>query len=337
MRMQPYVDVVECTSEFCCYVPRAFNITCVCKHALDTIDQSVQHIYNAILRDKNIHHLLKPNPGHCPVGINVGGKGGHCGNVRDFLNECRCYLLDRRTFPHVRDHYEKLIVDAAWQILSSTPCTGNNSLNIAIFASGGLHGELVLMVKLLNRLRNNFEGTVNLFLIDTEYQANIRQAYEFFQLVNSPQKATLGGSFLWNNFLGQRQDLEQLLRELTLGLPSKIELKVHMFGDADDYILRAQYDANFRHDLLVGADIEMTERDSQEVEAIVLKLKCEARRYDRTDQSGVVLVKKDGLPQVCAVRSDLSKPACVPIPLPNSSLPQRSNSTIQQQTQCAIS
>jgi hypothetical protein len=314
MSIEPYVDNVICTDGTYCYAPRALNITCKCKRILDTIDQSVQHIYKAILIDENIGELLQSNPGGCQ-GINVGGTKGHCGNMRGWLNECRCYLLNRKIFPGARKHYEDLIVDAAEQILKSTTiCTNDDSLNIAMFASGGLHSELVLMVKLLNRLRiAHFEGTVNLFLIDIDYKVSIQQAYTF---INSPQGATTLRSFKWNNYLGQREDLEQFLRELSLGLPPKIQLNVHMFGEAEDYILRAQHDTNFRHDLLVGADIEMTKKDSSEMEAIVLKLKSEARRHDRLDQPGFVLVKKDGTPQVCSIRSDLSKPACTPIPLP---------------------
>ena len=73
----------------------------------------------------------------------TGQVTGHCGNVRGNLTECACETLNRMSYPHLRHRYENQVILAAVNMIRANP--GLNCLNLAIFASGGLHGELVLI------------------------------------------------------------------------------------------------------------------------------------------------------------------------------------------------
>jgi hypothetical protein len=100
--------------------------------------------------------------------------------------------------------------------------------------------------------------------------------------------------------VGQRKDLTQFLNEIALSLPPTIKVSGAVFGDASDYILRTQYDSSFRHDLLLGADIEDTG-------PIVSLLK---QQTQRSKVPGIVLIKEDDKPKLCQVKYDSGAFSC---------------------------
>jgi len=225
-----------------CFV-RTFSISFYCRHQTNEItDSKIQQLYRTIISG-NAHELLQANPNQC-VHNSVTGL---CGNVREMMTECRCETLNRVTFPERRKSYENKVIHTLHEIIHSQ---GNNffTINLAIFASGGLHGEEVLLLRLIEELRTKHAGIISLFLIDTDYQENIKESGKtcFVQP---------GKSFSWDLLVGNRQDLKQFLFEVTNCLPSNIHLKGTVFGSLADYVSRANNDPNFCNDLLIGSDI----------------------------------------------------------------------------------
>lgn len=188
-----------------------------------------------------------------------------------------------------------MVINRALGIVRAEP--NLRSLNIAIFASGGLHGEFVLMVRLIDQLKKiRFHGTIQLFLIDREYAQHIENAFYF-----NPSAHPNG--FKRTEFLGGRKDLAQFLSEVSLCLPRTIQLNGAVFGEASDYIARASIDGNFRHDLLIGADIEDTK-------AIVSQLKQKAQRRN---EPGIILMKENNRPKICEVKPISGQFVCTAI------------------------
>lgn len=285
--VQPYVDTIHIINATNRQITnsRPLNIRFACKRGLNAIDSSVEEIYqkifNQTIQDKFTYQ------GTCGSTEVVGP---HCGNGRDQLNECRCGPLDRFSNSNLRRQYEDQIIQTVLRIFRNSPF---NNFNIAVFASGGLHGELVLMVRLIKSLKDaHFQGIINVFLIDQIYQQSIGMAHRF---TVGPKPC----SFDWVNFLGGRQDLAQFLKEVTYGLPPTIEVQGAVFGSDQDYITRAQCDANYRFDLLVGAD---TEDDGSVMAGI-------KRGAKRRDLPGIYLAKFNDIPQVCEVDDNgITKP-----------------------------
>ncbi|WP_213156009.1 hypothetical protein [Neochlamydia sp. AcF65] len=263
------------------------NISFTCKREADSIDIRVVEIYKKIFNgtiQEEFTHNQQCN--HTQV-------VGPCGNQRKFLNECRCGPLDRVTKPSLRQQYENQIIFTILAIKQKLPF--QSTFNITIFASGGLHGELVLMVKLINRLKQeDFSGCINLFLIDRIYADNIKFASASTE--NSPVN--------WEAATGRNQALGQFLTEIALGLPQAIQVASHVFGDIDDYIWRLEKDSNFdwRCDLLIGADTGDNGTN-------FAKLQSSA---SRTQLPGIALAKFHETPQLCLV-TPKGMEVCVPI------------------------
>lgn len=229
-----------------------------CARQIDTVDETMRAIYQRII-EGNAHTLLEENPHGCVVGNNTG----HCGNVRKNLTECRCEILNRKLYPERRRNYENLIIQQVFNLIGAQ--RSNFNIHIAMLATGKLHGELCLLLRLIDALKNHgFTGHLRLSLIDTEYMESIRESH---RVVHLPHNS----SFEWAQLIGYRRDIEQFLTELSLCLPSTITVDGEFFGSTDDYLRNAQL-LDQKHDLMIGADIDG-------LDPLLRKVNQLARRY----------------------------------------------------------
>jgi hypothetical protein len=178
-----------------------------------------------------------------PEGCGPKEVAGHCGHKRGLLAECRCTALDRIDNPGLRYEFENRVIN---KILSHPKIQASLrpggvpfKFNLAIFCSGMLLGEQILLFRLLDSLnQTNAAGTINLFLID--------RIYKYPMKTGNVDKAPY---------------LKQFLEEICSCLPPSLEIKGTIYGEADDYINQAQRDATFKHDLVIGSDIDNTVKE----------------------------------------------------------------------------
>lgn len=190
------------------------------------------------------HEDIDPN--ECGVCSLPDAVASHCGNTRGFLAECRCEDLNRKIKPYIRNHFENKVINKILKHGKITQSLHNGKpfqFNLAIFCSGRLLGEEILLFRLLNELHNQkASGTINLFLIDRdEYTPAIR--------LGDPRSS-----------LNSHKYLHQFLTEICGCLPPSLKINGTIFAKADDYTAQAQADVLFKHDLLIGADIEGTQK-----------------------------------------------------------------------------
>lgn len=213
------------------------------------LSQKVHDIFkNAV--EGRAHEDINPNvSGHCAFPDSVSG---HCGNMREALGECRCEDLNRKAKPRIRYHFESTVINKILthaKIEQSLRSPAPFLFNLAIFCSGRLLGEEVLLFRLLNELcKQRASGTIRLFLIDRAYSSAIE----------------LGNS---QTALHQNQYLQQFLTEICECLPPSLKIDGTIFAEADDYTAQAQADDRFKHDLLIGADIENTQQIMSDINA----------------------------------------------------------------------
>lgn len=266
-----------------------FNISFRCERTDDVIDQSMRQIYNKIHKI-NGEQL---NRDDWPTKIVKEDNLYYRRLFQKALYECRCPMLDRFVPAIYREKFENAVISA----IDSMGLKNGQTINIAMFGTGGLLTEWILLLRLIRHLdEKNFQGNIRIFLIDLKYKDIIKNAGDF----------TIGPkphSFQWSKFVGGSETLNQFLTEICHVLPKTIKLLGSVFGDAKDYIARAQADASFKHDIVIGADIESLKNNS---DAIVTKIKKEA---SRTNIPGIVLDRinyKVGnvdvtLPSICKV------------------------------------
>lgn len=169
---------------------------------------------------------------------------GDCGNKRLFseLAECRCEDLDRIANPYRRRYFENNIMIQILEHPKIRAVKGTShkfEFNLAIFCSGRLLGEEILLFRLINELhKQRLAGTINLFLID-------RDEYTPAIALCDPKTA-----------LARHPYLKEFLAELVECLPPSLQIKGTIYGQAAHYIDHAQKDPAFKHDLLIGADTE---------------------------------------------------------------------------------
>lgn len=277
------VDYIERESDMCCIAPRPLSVSFSCQRNVNDIDDSIKSIYNSIISNQ-IHTQLTPRDSGVCMANEVMN---HCGNKRGDLSECACNALNRIRNLHHRKNFEDQVINLVRSFLAQNPY--QSQLNIAMFASGMLHGESVLVIKLIHALKNiRYSGEVNLFLIDRQYSPSIAAANNL--ILSEEYKR----GFRWERLIGNRRDIQQFLKETALCVPPSISIGGAVFGDANDYIWRAQNDRcrDFKHDILVGADIEETEEIFREIKL----------HTDRSSLPGVVLIRGPGdKPNICTV------------------------------------
>lgn len=261
--------------------PVSLNFTC--RRSGDGIANSMKGIYAAAVTGK-AHTLLAQNPNGC----HMSQVTGNCGNVRGYLSECRCSTLNRSTHPQLRKIYEDGVIDRVVKLAKE----GRTQINIAMFATGGLHGELVLTLRAIEALKSiGYKGTINLFLMDHVYSSAIFKGAQFTQKLFCQK---MSSPFAWNSFVGGEKGFEQFLNEIALVLPKTITVNGAFFGSHSDYIARAHSSSNFQHDVLIGADIENTEKEMVELQQV-----------SRTGEEGLVLAKINEKPAFCTVQQEL--------------------------------
>lgn len=226
-------------------------------------------IFNVFMNaiNGNSHQDMVGNPGLC----RHAGKG-NCGNTRGYLWECKCENLDRKLYPLRRLQFENDVIQtilSSPKIVHAQRSGSSFQFNLAIFCSGGLLGEEILLFRLFNELRRNgASGTINLFLIDWEYKDAIGQGR-------------------------LDQVMDQFLREIRGCLLPSITVSGTFFGDSEDYLQMAAND-QFKHDLLIGADLEGAESLMGEI----------GRRasLSREQPSPIVLIKRvNEAPAICRI------------------------------------
>ncbi|EFB40092.1 MULTISPECIES: hypothetical protein [Parachlamydia] len=263
---------------------RPLNISFRCSRSVYEVDAKMRDIYNTIIAG-GAHTLLTENPHGCPVGMNTG----HCGNMRKNLAECKCVLLDRKTTPHTRQAYEDLVIGQVMGIIGHN--TSQFNVRIAMFATGMLHGEQCLLIRLVDTLKKaNYAGTIHVSLIDTEYKKSIDDSHAVAHL-------PYGTSFSWAQLLGNRADFNQFITELSLCLSPDIFIKGSIFGSAEDYAFKAQQFGH-KHDLMIGADLEGADGVMDQTNLIA----------NRTSLAAIALVKRQEnsttIPKLCLIKND---------------------------------
>ncbi|MGR3952528.1 MAG: hypothetical protein QRY74_06545 [Chlamydia sp.] len=206
------------------------NIIFNCFREIDTIDERIASVYQNII-NCNAHRDIAPNNGGCAHGAVTGP----CGNMRKKLSECRCEALNRKTHPDIRREYENCVIAVVMKSVRKT--SGKFHFKLAVFASGHLLGEQILLFRLLDQLKKEKKsGVIDLFFIDHCYRPAISKSDK--------------------NILGREGSIEQFLVEITQALPKNIAVSGGFFDDAQKYIALARKNKNFQHNLLIGADIE---------------------------------------------------------------------------------
>lgn len=245
------------------------------------------------------HENMVANPDFC-----IQGDKGHCGNRRGDLAECRCEDLNRKKNPHIRHQFENNVIEKILdhpKIEQSLSSGSPFQFNLAVFCSGRLLGEEILLFRLFNALHNKgVSGTINMFLID-------RGEYGPAIALGDASKA-----------LRQHKYLNQFLTEICGCLPPSLKVNGTIFAEADHYISQVQSDGRFRHDLLIGADMEGAYK-------YMPKINSEASMT--SGQTPLVLVgKSDGIsiPSVCEVSAFGQLTNCyAPLNLSGSNSPQQ--------------
>ncbi len=249
------------------YKLNPISISFHCSRSVSCIDKNICNVFqNAI--DGNAHVDMIQNP-FCSHEQVIGG----CGNKRGYLSECRCEILNRVDKPEVRKNYENKVINTILQKFSDS--MNSFHLKLAIFCSGELLGEQILLFRLLHKLKQKkAAGTIELFLIDRCYKQAIRNSCHDRNFEDS---------------VGKEKYIEQFLREICQCLPQNITLKGNFFYSAKMYIKIAKINNAFKHHLLIGADIENTN-------VIMGNIGREAGLG--IDQPPIVLIKKSD-PWVC--------------------------------------
>lgn len=213
------------------------HISFKCSRFVPWVDQKIYNIFiRAITGEANVD--MEHNNAACSHQQVTGG----CGNKRGNLSECRCKILDRVDNPQIRHSYENKVIHTILNILK--PNINSFHFKLAIFCSGELLGEQILLFRLIHELnQKNASGTIELFLIDRCYSEAIKNSQ-------------YNGKF--EDSVGQKKYIEQFLTEICLCLPRGITVQGNFFDNAETYINIAQNNQNLKHHLLIGADIENT-------------------------------------------------------------------------------
>jgi len=211
-----------------------------CKRYAPYIDPRISAIYTNAILGKAAQDMTYNST--CPHNKVTSS----CGNQRRHLSECRCKILDRIDHPEIRFAYENQVISAIYEILKENGANPFH-LKLGIFCSGELLGEQILLFRLLNELnKSSLSGHIELFLIDRCYNTAIENSYQ-------------GYSF--EQAVGNQKYIAQFLEEICYALPQNITVSGTFFDEADTYISTAQSNPNFKHHLLIGADIEKANFD----------------------------------------------------------------------------
>lgn len=219
------------------------SISFRCSRSVSWMDERMSRVFqNAIFKKAHLDMTKNHICSHNQV---TGG----CGNRRGYLSECRCEVLDRISHPDVRTNYENRVIKTIFHLLSNT--TGPFHFKLAIFCSGELLGEQVLLFRLLDKLKKeNATGIIELFLIDHCYKHAI-------------ENSTHTDKF--EDCVGREKCIEQFLIEIGQCLPQSISIRGSFFASSEQYIQMAQNNDRLKHHLLIVADIENSNFDMGQI------------------------------------------------------------------------
>lgn len=232
-----------------------FGISFHCKRNATCIEYDVYQIFMNAIKDKSKDGFdVDPLCSH-------GQVTGGCGNKRGYMWECRCPGLDRKANSHVREAYENKVILKIMEIVKSQN-VGDFHIKLAVFCSGGLLGEEILLFKLFEQLRRqNAAGKIELFFIDGCYANSIKASSVFHQAIafNQNLPTTI------ENLLGGGKYIEQFLIEISKCVQPSLEISGTFFDHSDKYIEVAKSNPDFMHHLLIGSDIEDSVEDMSRI------------------------------------------------------------------------
>lgn len=248
------------------------SISFKCHRQFSCIDSDVYDVFIRAIQGKS-HNDMDENPLGCSHESVTGG----CGNKRGYLSECRCDLLNRKTNPQIRHNYENRVISQIIEILKKQNIACFR-LNLAIFCSGGLLGEEILLFRLFDQLkRRGASGVINLFLIDHCYDQAIKASSLYHRKIAHGQSAS------FHEVFGGQKDLEQFLLEICKSTQPAIRIEGTVFSDSNQYIEKAKSHNSFKHHLIIGADIENANHDMGTI----------AREAGLGEMKPIALVKTD--------------------------------------------
>ena len=208
-----------------------------------------------------------------------------CGNRRNALTECRCEVLDRVAHPEIRLEYENQVIDVVTEQIKNQG-QGQFHFKLAIFCSGELLGEEVLLFRLFQKLKEmGASGTLELFFIDRCYQSAI-------------QGATHSTNF--ENAVGNQGYISQFLQEISKCAPSSVQITGAFFDDSESYIQLAKSRPTYQHHLLIGADIETANFDMGKI----------GKEAGCGQHRPITLIKTQDTPYVCSLDSNGTPKGC---------------------------
>ena len=277
------------------------SISFKCHRKFGCIDADIYDVFIRAVNGKAVDDMIA-NPNGCSHNETNG-----CGNLRGRLSECRCEILNRKTNPQIRHNYENHVISEIIKIIQkqNIACF---KLNLAIFCSGGLLGEEILLFRLFDQLKRiNASGVINLFLIDRYYDQSIKISSIYYKKIANKQSASL------TDACGGQMELEQFLIEICKSVPPTINIEGTVFSESTQYIERAQSDGSFKHHLIIGADIEKSKDYMSEM----------SNKAGLGDAKPIVLLKTDK-PLICQLEVSGELDKCY--------IPYQSQSVSQQPT-----
>ncbi|MFI5343089.1 MAG: hypothetical protein ACHQUC_02590, partial [Chlamydiales bacterium] len=285
-----------------CYSTTAYSISFKCQRFVSCIDGRFFDIFIRILKRMSHLDLVPPMD---PLGIclhNHTDQGAiKCGNRRNMavrqsdLWECKCPILDRINQSDKRLAFEDYVIERVTSIINVHKLS---TFNLAIFGSGGLLGEQILLMRLIHELRvNNYSGTIKIFLIDQIYKNSINNSANFLgPMTPISVESALGGDKCFYQFLS----------EMSFILPPNITLEGEIFSEADDYISRAHANDHLKYDFLIGADPEGGE-------AVMAKIKDAIKEKHPNNSAVLTKIKDDAwVAGICQV-GPVNLEKCYPI------------------------
>lgn len=206
-----------------------------CSRKVSWIDRKIHSIFMNAIQGEAHRDLIYNS--QCPHNQVTGS----CGNRRGALSECRCSTLDRVNQPEIRRNYENKVIKKILELLGQP---NPFHLRLAIFCSGQLLGEEILLFRLIHELKARSKtGSIEVFFIDLCYAQAISKAKHNTNFKDS---------------VGKKDYISQFISDFSGCLPPNIELKGTFFDSSESYINFATANPSFKHDLLIGADIENT-------------------------------------------------------------------------------
>ncbi|MCK4935171.1 MAG: hypothetical protein KAR79_06245, partial [Simkaniaceae bacterium] len=141
---QPYFVRAEVTQN-----RRPYALSFQCKHLPS--NPAMRKIFDHAVSGRAIDDMI-PNPDRCDPEADKS----HCGNRRGDLAECRCPVYDRLEKPSLRHQFENDVIEKIINHPTMRKAKMGKipfEFHLAVFCSGRLLGEEILLFRLFDRLK----------------------------------------------------------------------------------------------------------------------------------------------------------------------------------------